>query len=266
MKSLAEQMRIVQQYKDAATLSDTVARDLIEEAMENFLSGARNNRQVRFDLENIVRQAYRASARAAQDAAREQADQKKRWAPVPHGLTSETLTALLNDVRRNLQAFKDSEQDEKDYRRAVLRFRLSATVAAQKGFSDGQRIAFSDLIGQGTRVRKFWLANLVDNEPCNHCINLHGMEVDPLEQFPHPGDMKVYIDLYAPPLHPQCRCTALYLAVGNGNWDEEPDFVSPQPPRMMKSETIKKMPLGIFRAIIGAVTRALDLLRKAARL
>lgn len=266
MKSLAEQIQIVQQFKAATNLSDSAAYHLIDEAMENFLGGGRNGRQVRFDLEKIVRRAYRASARAAQDAARQQAGKGKRWAPVPPGLVTETLERLLKDVRRNLQEFKDSEQEEKDYRKAVLRFRLSATVAAQKGFSDGQYLSFRALLEDGVQSRKYWLANFVDNEPCTDCANLHGMEVEAMSEFPRPGNYPIYVDLYGPPLHPQCRCTALYVVVDDTNDQEFPDLGAAAQPKMMKSETIKNMPLAIFRAIIGAVTRALDLLRKAAGL
>ena len=259
--SLNQQAQIVRRYKAAATLSDTAARELVVRAVENFLSGSRNSRQVRFDLEKIIRTAYRTSARAAMSAAREQAGKGKRWAPVSKDLTSETLDRLLQDVRRNLNEFKESDKGDTAYRRAVLRFQLSATVAAQKGFSDGQKISFDVLDQDGERVRKHWIANFDGHQPCDHCVSLHGLEVEAASEFPRPVGVSIYVDLYGPPLHPRCQCTALYVVSPDPS--ERLDVQEATKPTMIDSQTIKNLPLSIFKAVIGAVTRALDLLRKA---
>jgi hypothetical protein len=267
MRSFNEQISRIRQQKAKVLLSDIAAQELVTETMERYLKGERNDRQVRFDLENIIRDAYRQSARGAQEAARFQVGRGRKWAPVPKDITTDTLRRLLEDVRRNLREFKESEATERDVRRAVLRFRLSAGHAAQAGFSDGQQIAFTDLVNDGVEVRKFWGANFDHgNAPCNDCINLHGVEVAIDAEFPTFGRISTYGPLYAPPLHPQCRCDGIYVVVENGNRDDAVLLGEPEEPKMIDSEFIRNMPVAIFKAIIGALARALDLLRKAAGL
>lgn len=264
MRTFSEQIARIRLKKAETLLGDVAAQEMVTHALEQYILGKRNDRQIRFDLEKIVRDAYRESARGAQDAARYQAGLGLRWAPVTKLLVTPTLRRLISDVRRNLAEFKESDRDESAFRKAVLRFRLSATTAAQAGFSDGQQIAFTDIRDSGTEVRKMWAANWDHgNQPCTRCVDLHGVEVGLDEQFPVPGGGETYTALYAPPLHPLCRCDGIYLVVENGNRDDKVDLGDPSEPKMIDSTTIKNMPLSVFRAVIGALGRALDLLRKA---
>jgi len=266
MQSFDAQIARIRREKATVLLSDVAAQEAVTDALERYLRGERNDRQVRFDLEKIIREAYRTSARAAMEVMRFQAERNRRWAPVPKDLVTPTMERLIADVRRNLRTFKESDREPTDARRAIVRFRLSATTAAQAGFSEGQRLSALELLAEGEQVRKFWGANFYGNEPCDRCVRLHGVEVGLDDVFPTYDSISTYGPLYGPPLHPNCRCDALYIVVQNGNRDDVVDLGEPTEPTMISSATIKRMPVNVFKAVIGALSRALALLRKAARL
>ena len=82
----------------------------------------------------------------------------------------------------------------------------------------------------GFRLRKLWVANFVNNTPCEFCQALHGTEVGLDEDFPTDlNKLKIYGDLKGPPRHPRCRCRLLILHVRFDNFFDSLDLDDPQP-------------------------------------
>jgi hypothetical protein len=88
-----------------------------------------------------------------------------------------------------------------------------ATVAARKGFTDQQLEAYKVLAAEHPdwQIRKVWVANFVNNDPCPTCAALHGttLSIDQMfspEQTFAKKAPKIYQDLQGPPRHPNCKC------------------------------------------------------------
>lgn len=262
MAGFREQLQSAAQAHAAASALESVVRQQIAEAFNAWDSGVYNAQTVRYRLERIVRQAYRGSAAvAAQHSVRESGI--PGWTPA-EVFSTDYLQSLLDDVRRNLREYKRSSRDEVALRRAVLRMQHSAGVAAQRGYTDQMISAYTELQGFGYRVRKIWMANVVNNTPCEHCRRLHGTEVELHEDFPIPtkSGLKVYGDLKGPPRHPRCRCYLAILIVTLENFLEQLDIDNPGPaPEYMTSAEVKKMPNKVFSAIVKTLGRVVSFFR-----
>jgi len=262
MASFAEQLRAARQAHLAARALEATVRQQIAATFDAWDQGRFSPQSVRWQLEAIVRSAYRASAAVASaHAVRESG--LTGWTPTEI-FNSEYLQNLLADVRRNLREYKKSSRDEKARRRAILRMQHSAGVAAQRGYTDAMIQAYTELEDFGYRVRKIWLANFVNNTPCEYCRALHGTEVGLHEEFPT-GDnrLKVYGDLLGPPRHPRCQCYLAILIVTLANTLETLDIDSPGPGALtMTTEDVKRMPGMIFRAVVRTLQRIISFVRR----
>ncbi len=257
MTGFREQLQAARQAHDAASNLDAAAQKKILEAFDAWDSGDHSAQSVRWQLEAIIRSAYRASAAVA-------AEQYSRESGIPGWKPTEVfntqyLQNLLKDVRRNLREYKASDKGEVARRRAVFRMQLSAQVAAQRGFTDATNQSAQELKDFGFQLRKVWLANFAGNTPCEHCRELHGTEVGMNEDFPiGAADLKVYGDLSGPPRHPNCRCYVVILTVSLENAMEALDIQNPGPaPKAMTTDDVKKMPDKIFAAVVKTLRKVI---------
>lgn len=100
-----------------------------------------------------------------------------------------------------------------------------ASVASNRAYSEAQIESYIgsqsalDAEGQGTRrIRKVWITAFRPTT-CGTCASLHGTVVDIEVQFDHaqsfaPKAPKVYMDLQAPPRHPNCGCRLVPFVEG----------------------------------------------------
>jgi hypothetical protein len=265
MAGFQEQLQEAARAHAAASALESVVRAQIAEAFNLWDAEIYNAQTVRYRLERIVRSAYRGSAAvAAQHAVREAGI--PGWTPAEI-FNTDYLQSLLEDVRRNLRDYKVSDRGEVARRRAILRMQHSAGVAAQRGYTDQMISAYGELEGFGFRVRKVWLANLVNNTPCEHCLALHGTEVGLHESFPlKENKLKVYGDLLGPPRHPRCRCYLAILTVSLENALEALDIERPgQPAEFMTTSEVKSMPAKLFRAVVATLQRVVAFVRGGSR-
>ena len=261
MAGFREQLQSAARAHAAATALESTVRAQIAQAFDAWDAGTYNAQTVRYRLERIVRQAYRGSAAvAAEHAAREAG--LPGWSAA-ETFNSEYLQNLLSDVRRNLREYKASDRGDAARRRAILRIQHSAGVAAQRGYTDQMIDAYTELQDFGYRLRKVWLANLINNVPCEHCRALHGTEVGLHENFPtSKNTLKVYGDLKGPPRHPRCRCYLAILIVSLENALEALDIENPgPPPQTMTTDEVKKMPNKVFSAIVKTLQRVVSFFR-----
>lgn len=261
MAGFRDQLQSAARAHAAASALESVSRDQIAIIFDRWDAGEYTAQNVRYRLEAIIRRAYRGSASvAAEHAVRESGI--PGWSPA-EVFSTDYLQSLLSDVRRNLREYKSSDRTELDRRRAVLRMQHSAGVAAQRGYTDQMISSYSELEEFGYRVRKVWLANLVNNTPCEHCLALHGTEVGLHENFPIASNrLKVYGDLKGPPRHPRCRCYIAILTVSLENALSPLDIEDPPPPALtMTTDEVKRMPGPIFRAVVKTLRRIVSFIR-----
>lgn len=94
--------------------------------------------------------------------------------------------------------------------RAGIRVAYGSGVAAQRGFTNQQIAAYARLAAMDPSTRKVWVANFIDNTPCDMCWALHGVSLpigqsfDPYASFGRV--VRTYHDLIGPPRHPHCQC------------------------------------------------------------
>jgi hypothetical protein len=246
--SFSQQMEDSRVAHTAVTAIDEAARLQISAAYSQWEAGDLTDQSVRWRLEAIVRQAYRASAQVGAEAARRAASDIPGWKAVPV-FNNEYLQDLLKDVRRNLREYKKSERTEADRRRAVLYTQHSAGVGAQRGYTDSLIESYANVEALGYEVIKIWLANFVNNEPCVHCRSLHGTKVGLRDVFKVPTKtLKIYRDLQGPPRHPRCHCYLCILVVNLENAFEEIEPLKPPTPPVttMTTDEVKKIPKAVF--------------------
>lgn len=223
-------------------LSDELAANDV--TIEEFTTQARK----------IVRHSYRESAAVARSLTVQQA-QRPDWKPVGSVATSAYLQSLISDVERNVAEFKAGPMDDKARRKLKLRVGLSATTAAQRGFTDSQLEHYSELQTLGYKVTKLWLANFLNNDPCANCITLNGTEVPFGEEFPVPTliQSSIYRDLQGPPLHVHCKCVMVVLITRTENLLDSVNTQRISLPTTMSTALVKSLPRRVFDAIIRAL-------------
>lgn len=258
MPSFREQMQLHEASRRATTALEAASRAEISRIFMQWRRGEHSNRSVRFRLENVVRNAYRTSAGVAREVAQESSG-------LPGWLSHEVfitdyLDDLLKDVRRNLRAYKAGTMTEAQ---AIYRMGHSAGVAAQRGYTDQLIASYSELEDFGLRLRKYWVANFVDNTPCPACVRLHGTSVGIHEAFrAETAEPSVYRDLQGPPRHPQCKCKIFIFITSLENAFEEPNFEAPQySPQMMTTDEVKQMSKGVFASVVSALRVLIRVIR-----
>lgn len=266
MASFGEQILAAKSAHLAVNALEDSVRAQVAEAFESWENGDLTALTVRYRLEAIVRSAYRTSAALGAVHTSRQSE-LPGWLPTSEIFLTPYLKSLLLDVRRNLRDYKASPRLEADRRRVVLRTQHSAGVGAQQGYTDALIASYTELEDFGYKLRKIWLANFVNNVPCEHCRALHGTEVGLREFFISENEvvkLKVYKNLVGPPRHPRCRCTLVVLVVTLENAFEELDIEKPTgpAPESMTTEDVKKMPFSIFSAVVKALKAVVNFVRK----
>lgn len=223
----------------------------IQNLVDDLHTGSISIGTYRRTVKAIVRKAYKDAGRTAKELTKQSSDMPS-WEPELEVGDSEYLKSLLADVDRNVTIYENSERTGKDLRNLNLRVQLSAITGAERGFTDSQLNHYGELQDMGYQVRKIWLANFVNNEPCIDCVHLHGTQVDFNQEFPIPTLMKtaVYRDLQGPPLHVRCKCVMAVIITTLENMFEKLEVDSPEAPTTMNTQTVKRLPLKIFNAII----------------
>lgn len=256
MTSYGDQIAAARTAHQAASSIEAQARNNIQAAFDAWDRGEYDAQTIRHRLEAVIRQAYRASATlAAQFTARQSG--LPQWKPSGTVFTSDYLSSLIKDVQRNLREFKSSPRDDPDYRRHILRLQHAAGVAAQRGYTDALIESYSELEDLGYVLQKVWLANFINNTPCETCTALHGTSIGLREEFKVQASdtAKVYLNLQGPPRHPRCRCYLCILVTDLTNVGEELDVDHPStshPSPSMSTDDVKKLPKKVFLALLAS--------------
>lgn len=273
MTDYVEQLERTISSHSSLLIADMAISDAIEEAVNDYLNGDLNDRQIRFALERVAREHYRSNARAAQELVRDLTEQNQRWTPVPLEVSGEALRIAVKDIQRNLREFKDSDGGESARALLEFRVRLSAEYASQKGFSDGMELSYKAVEEQGKSVYKVWVATYHSGDTCTHCLKLHGQIARVGKEFIAPAGLNVYGTLHGPQAHISCRCTAVYFVAADKDKEKfetgEVNLPLPTPgssPRMIGVDDVSLLPLKVFMAILKALMKAVASLRTAAGL
>lgn len=258
MTSFKEQMRVHEASREATSALEAVSRHAIERIFQEWENDEHTNQSVRWELERVVRDAYRSSALVARQVAQQSSglqDWDSAWV-----FNNAYLQSLIQDVRRNLREYKIGALSRAG---AISRIQHSAGVAAQRGYTDQTIASYTELEDFGVELRKFWVANFHNNVPCPSCTRLHGTSVGLHEMFrTEDGEPGVYRDLIGPPRHPNCKCRLYIFTITLENAFEKPDFETPQDaPQMLSTADVKKMPLRIFGAVRASLTAILSFLK-----
>jgi hypothetical protein len=260
--SFGEQIEASRQSHLAVRALEESVRLQVEAAFLDWENGDETNQSIRWRLERIVRDAYRSAA--AVGVAHTSAQSGiPGWRPVGV-FNTDYLQGLLADVRRNLRDYKKSSRDAVARRRAVSRIEHSAGVGATRGYTDATLETNRELRDFGYMVRKLWLANFVNNVPCEFCQALHGEEVGLDEDFPTDSNLlKVYGDLKGPPRHPRCKCRLVILHVRLENLFERLNVEDPRDgtTNTMSTSEIQALPKGVFGTITRGLRKVIRFLR-----
>lgn len=251
MAKYSEQIEATKAANMAARALADAAIIKLDEAWELLDKGEISISQFHTEVRRIVRFSYRESAQVGKSLTK-QLSGIDGWNPSAEIRDTEYLKALLTDVKRNIEAFKNSNQEDKDRRKLKLRLGLSAITASTRGLTDAQLVHYEELSKMGFRLKKLWVANFANNEPCVDCINLHGTTVDFGQEFPIPTLMRtaVYRDLQGPPLHVRCKCTMVILITSLENMFESIPKDTVNSTKTMSTKSVKKLPQKVFDAVI----------------
>lgn len=263
MASFSDQLAAAKAAHQAVAALESVARREITTAFSEWQSGELDAQTVRHRLEAIVRKSYRSAAAIGSTLASNQSG-LPGWHPQGEVFRTDYLDALLKDIRKNLREYKKSDQGEAALRRATSRMQHSAGVAAERGYTDSIIGSYKELADFGYDLRKIWLANFVDNQPCPECTRLHGQEVELEAEFEIPTltKTKIYHNLQGPPRHPRCQCYIVVLVVTLENVLEHLDLDKPTPaPQMMDSHDVKSLPAAVFKAVVKTLQTLIRKLR-----
>ena len=226
MAGFGEQIEASRISHLAVRALEASVRQQVVEALQAWESGLETPQSIRWRLEAIIRDGYRGAAAMGVAHVTAQAG-IPGWRPVGVFRTN-YLDNLIEDVRRNLRDYKASDRTDAYRRRIISRVAHSAGVAATRGYTDAVLDANRELEDFGFRLRKLWVANFVNNTPCEFCQALHGVEVDLDEDFPTDVNrLKIYGDLKGPPRHPRCKCRLVILHVRFDNFFDSFDLDEP---------------------------------------
>ncbi len=261
MGSFRDQLEASKRSHEAVKALEASVRLQVEEAFQAWERGEESAQSIRWRLERIVRDAYRSASAVGVVHTSAQAG-IPGWRPVGV-FNTDYLQGLLADVRRNLRSYKASAKTPVDRRRAISRIEHSAGVGATRGYTDSVLETNRELRDFGYMVRKLWVANFIDNDPCDFCVELHGMEVPFEDDFPTDANLlKVYGDLKGPPRHPRCKCRLVVLHVRLENLFERINLESPdEATNTMSTREIQSLPRGVFKLITDGLKKIIRWLR-----
>lgn len=261
MASFGDQIEASGRSHEAVKALEASVRLQVEEAIQAWERGEETAHSIRWRLERIVRDAYRSTAAVGVAHVSRQSG-IPGWRPV--GVFNTVyLQGLLADVRRNLRAYKASSRTAVDRTRLISRTEHSAGVGATRGYTDAVLETNRELRDFGFLVRKLWLANFVNNVPCEFCQALHGTEVPLDDDFPTDTNLlKVYGDLKGPPRHPRCKCRLVILHVRLENFFERLNVDAPgEATDTLSTSEIQAMPRGVFQTITRGLRKIIQWLR-----
>lgn len=261
MTSYADQINAAQAAHRAVLAVESNAVQQIRTAFSNWDAGLLTKQTIRHQLERIVRSAYRSSASIASTASQGQSG-IEGWKPT-EVFNTEYLQSLLKDVRKNLRAYKATD-DPDQKRKFTMWIEFSAQVAAQAGATDQGIQAYTELEDFGYRIVKAWAANFLDHVPCPVCASLHGTVIGLHEEFPHPeGSGRVYYTLQGPPRHPRCQCHLVFLIQTLDNAFEKLDFSHPELGRTsISTDDVKKLPSVVLASVLAVLKAIIARFRK----
>jgi len=250
-------MSLHQASRIATAALEASSRAEILHLFDDWDSGRESGNTIHWRLQAVVREAYRTSAAIARGVAQQSSDLPD-WQS-HEVFNTDYLQALLVDVRKNVRDYKAGNLSRDS---AVLRIQHSAGVAAQRGYTDQTIASYTELQDFGFELRKYWVANFVNNDPCPACRSLHGSWVGLHEDFKAETSTGIYRDLIGPPRHPRCQCRLYVFIVSLENAFEHPNFENPQDsPQMMSVADVQKMPESLFKSIRNSLRAVLRFLR-----
>ena len=258
MTSFKDQMSLHVASRRVTDALESASRADIVRIFDEWDNGILTAQTVRYRLEALVRDSYRSSAAVARSVAISSSD-FPGWEP-EETFTTEYLSSLIADVRRNLRGVKSGALTRDQ---AISRMQHTVGVAAQRGYTDQLISAYRELEEFGAQVEKYWVANFDNNVPCPACVRLHGTSVGLHENFRiESGEPGVYKNLIGPPRHPRCKCRLFIFTVTLDNAFTSPEFESPgTPPELISTSDVQKMPHGLFSAVKATLRAILKFLR-----
>lgn len=262
MASFVRQIEASWKSHQSVRALEASVRIQVAEAFDAWERGDETAHSIRWRLERIVRSAYRSAAAVGVAHVSAQSE-IPGWRPVGV-FTTDYLQGLLADVRRNLRDYKASDHGPEARRRAVSRIEHSAGVGATRGYTDAVLETNRELKDFGFLLRKLWLANFIDNTPCEFCQALHGREVELEEDFPTDQNLlKVYGDLKGPPRHPRCKCRIVILHVSLENLFEKisVDDQDDMSTNTLTTDEIQALPTRVFSFFTTGLRKVISFLR-----
>lgn len=164
--------------------------------------------------EYVLREAWKAGeAEAVQKAKGEFKLLKEDWKG--HEADEALLESLVGDLHENAKSMRSryrealtSESPKRSLEGITRDVRLRASYSVSTGvWGVSTEVRDSAIFKAG--LRKMWVA-VLDAHTCSHCRALHGMVLDPKEEFPeNAGKLRLRAyrgKLLGPPRHPNCRC------------------------------------------------------------
>lgn len=240
---------------DAVTKSASVH---VEALFEQYRDRRLTLSQLRSDAIKEVEAAYLATSSIAASHI-----QELTGVSVIPKVDSRFVEKVTDDVKRNFADFKATRKEDSALRKLLFRTKLSVEAAAQRGHSEAQIQAIKQASEEGIKLKKIWLANFVNNEPCPTCVRLHGTELDIDEEFPHSAqEPKVYENLNCPPRHPNCHCYLMVFVASERLEGDSIEDVDVTVEQTMTSEEVRQLPKGIFASIIAVFSSIVSRFRR----
>jgi hypothetical protein len=181
--------------------------------------------------------------------------------------TAPVLDRIILDMNKNYLTYSSSEKTSTDLRRLRFRVGLGVQAAVRRGFQENQLNAAADLRARGAVMKKIWLANFVNNVPCEDCKGLHGTEIPLSYEFPRGGEKsrKVFHGLQGPPRHPNCHCYMLIYVVTLETAAVVPEMPVLEDQKFMTSKDVRRLPRAVYTAAVTTLRLIAGKLKGALR-
>jgi hypothetical protein len=268
MTSFSEVLELAKTASDALNALEDASRGRVLSIFSKFENGLITDAQLSTELSNQARVGFVTAASVANEHVKSLAADSG-----VHGLNPSTISTapvldrILTDISKNLDTYQDSDRSDTDLRRLRFRTILSVQAAARKGFTESQLAVAGVLRDQGATLRKVWMANFVNNTPCDTCKALHGTEVSLGAEFPHGGVKapKTFCGLQGPPRHPNCRCYMLVYLVTLDTAAVIPEVPTLDEHKFMTSKDVRRLPRAVYTAAVTTLRLIAGKLKGALR-
>lgn len=172
---------------------------------------------------------------------------------------------LPESVRAAIDAGSDpADAADRAVRRLGVRVYAAATVAVNRGYTEGQLAAHTTLAADAGYLGRVKRWEVTSDTPCPACAALHGSELGVDEPFDADAGSsgrwtapRVYRDLQGPPRHPNCRCRlVLGLTAASTQLRQQISRPGPDLPTFLSAADIRRLPAVQYQALVAFLTAA----------